>query len=56
MRAYGMTETAGVISMADYDAPLEHKARFDGRLLDDVEMRVVDGLGKDLPPEARGCS
>jgi len=54
MRAYGMTETAGVISMADGDAPLERRARFDGRLLDDVEMRVVDALGNELPPGEEG--
>ena len=54
LRAYGMTETAGVISMAEYDAPLERKARFDGRLLDDVEMRVVDVAGEDLPPGSEG--
>lgn len=54
MRAYGMTETAGVISMADGDAPLERKASFDGRLLDDVEIRVVDAIGNDLPAGAEG--
>jgi acyl-CoA synthetase (AMP-forming)/AMP-acid ligase II len=54
MRAYGMTETAGVIAMAPYDASLERRACFDGRLLDDVEMRVVDAEGNDLPVGAEG--
>ncbi len=54
VRAYGMTETAGVISMAEHDAPLERKACFDGRLIDSVEMRVVDAEGNDLPPGSEG--
>ena len=55
MRAYGMTETAGVIAMAEYDAPLDRKADFDGHLLDSVEMRVVDERGDELPPGSDGA-
>ena len=54
MRAYGMTETAGVVSMAEHDAPLARKANFDGHLVDTVEVRVVDERGNDLPPGTEG--
>ena len=54
MRAYGMTETAGVISMGDHDAPINRKANFDGRLLDNVEMQARDSFGRALPAGADG--
>ena len=43
MRAYGMTETAGVIAMAEYDAPLERKANYDGHLLDSLRCASSTG-------------
>ena len=55
MRAYGMTETAGVISMAEHDAPPSRKANFDGHLLDTVEMRALGLDGEDLAPGAVGA-
>jgi len=55
MRAYGMTETAGVISMAEHDATLDRKANFDGHLLDTVEMRALDEYGEVLPPGIDGA-
>ena len=54
MRAYGMTETAGVISMAEYDAAPGRKANFDGHLLDTVEMRALGEDGEVLPPGVDG--
>ena len=53
-RAFGMTETAGVITLASADEPLELRAIYDGRLLPGVEVRVVDDSGNDLPPETVG--
>lgn len=53
-RAYGMTETGGVIAMADRDAPLSRRAQYDGLLLDDVDVRILDGAGNELPAGSEG--
>jgi acyl-CoA synthetase (AMP-forming)/AMP-acid ligase II len=54
VRAYGMTETAGVIAMSEHDAPLGRKANFDGHLLDTVEMQARDEAGTVLAPGVNG--
>jgi acyl-CoA synthetase (AMP-forming)/AMP-acid ligase II len=53
-RAYGMTETAGVIAIAGADAPLERRSRFDGHVVDDVEVVAVGTDGRPLPPGTEG--
>ena len=42
VRAYGMTETAGVCAIAAADDPLERRREWDGRLLRGTEIEVVD--------------
>lgn len=54
-RAFGMTETAGVISIASPHAPLERRANYDGCLVDSVEVRVVDDNGVALPRGTDGA-
>lgn len=53
-RAFGMTETAGVIAIASRYAPLERRADYDGCLVDSIEVRVVDDAGNPLPRQADG--
>ena len=48
-RAFGMTETAGVIAIASQHAPLDRRANYDGCLVDSVQVRVVDDDGLPLP-------
>ena len=40
--AYGQTETSPCVSIADWDAPIEVKATSVGRILEHVEVRIVD--------------
>lgn len=54
-RAFGMTETAGVIAIATPYAPLERRAQYDGCLVDSVEVQVVDDDGHRLPPGSEGA-
>jgi acyl-CoA synthetase (AMP-forming)/AMP-acid ligase II len=53
-RAYGMTETAGVIAIAGADAPLERRANFDGQVVNGAEVIAVGEAGEPLPPETEG--
>ncbi|NKQ56086.1 acyl--CoA ligase [Amycolatopsis sp. K13G38] len=53
-RTYGMTEAAGVVTLAPRDAPLKRRARWDGQLADNAEARVVDEAGRPVPPGAEG--
>ena len=54
-RAFGMTETAGVITLAPADADLERRATHDGRLVEAVEAKVVDEAGEDLGRGVEGA-
>ncbi|MBO4239403.1 class I adenylate-forming enzyme family protein [Pseudonocardia alni] len=54
VRAYGMTETAGVLAIAAADDPLERRRAWDGRLLRGMEMTVVDEDGALVPPGTVG--
>ncbi|MGQ4598888.1 AMP-binding protein [Nocardia sp. R6R-6] len=54
-RAFGMTETAGVITIAAPDAPLEQRAQYDGHLVDSISVRIVDAEGNELPPGEEGA-
>jgi acyl-CoA synthetase (AMP-forming)/AMP-acid ligase II len=46
---YGLTESTGIATMCRHTDDPETIARTAGRPIPDVEVRVVDGDGKDLP-------
>jgi acyl-CoA synthetase (AMP-forming)/AMP-acid ligase II len=52
-RAYGSSEHPSISGGSAYDA-LEKRAHTDGRLLDGVEVRIVDRTLADLPPNNEG--
>jgi acyl-CoA synthetase (AMP-forming)/AMP-acid ligase II len=52
-RSYGCTEHPS-ITMARPDAPLEKRAFTDGQAMLDVELRLVDEDGRDVPPGEEG--
>ncbi|WP_227012960.1 class I adenylate-forming enzyme family protein [Pseudonocardia sp. EC080610-09] len=54
VRAYGMTETAGVLAIGAASDPLERRRAWDGRLLRGMEMTVVDDDGNLVPPGSIG--
>lgn len=54
VRAYGMTETAGVCAIAWAGDPLARRREWDGRLLRGMEMQVVDDDRRLLPPGTMG--
>lgn len=45
---YGLTETTGIVTMCRHDDPVETIAHTAGRAIPDVEVRLVDALGKDV--------
>lgn len=49
LRVYGSTEYPTATASAA-EAPLEKRARTDGRLIADAEGRIVDELGAEVPP------
>ncbi|MEV5303448.1 class I adenylate-forming enzyme family protein [Amycolatopsis methanolica] len=49
VRAYGMTETAGVCAIAAADDPLERRRDWDGRLLPGLEIQAIDDDRAVLP-------
>jgi HIP---CoA ligase len=49
LTGYGLTETSGVVSVAHPDDDAETIARWSGRVIPDVEVRVVDDSGAVLP-------
>jgi acyl-CoA synthetase (AMP-forming)/AMP-acid ligase II len=53
MRSYGCTEHPS-ITMGTLDDPLEKRAYTDGRPMLDVEIRLVDDAGRDVPPGEEG--
>ncbi|MEO8093302.1 MAG: AMP-binding protein [Pseudolysinimonas sp.] len=53
-RAYGGTETAGVITLSSPNAPLERRAEYDGRLVPGVDVKIVDEAGNELPRGKEG--
>ena len=53
-RAYGMTETAGVIAIAGAEAPLEQRANLDGHVVPGVEVVAVGQGGERLPAGTEG--
>ncbi|MEJ2885159.1 class I adenylate-forming enzyme family protein [Actinomycetospora aeridis] len=50
VRAYGMTETAGVCAIASGDDPLHRRREWDGRLIPGMEIEVVDEAREVLAP------
>ncbi len=54
VRAYGMTETAGVCAIASAGEPLERRRAWDGRLLAGMEIQAVDDDGRPVPPGTLG--
>jgi HIP---CoA ligase len=46
---YGLTECSGTATMCRYDDPLEKVAHTSGRAIPDVEVRVIDDQGNELP-------
>ncbi|GAA3237024.1 medium-chain fatty-acid--CoA ligase [Pseudonocardia petroleophila] len=54
VRAYGMTETAGVCAVAWSGDPLARRREWDGRLLRGMEMQAVDDERRPVPPGTVG--
>lgn len=54
VRAYGMTETAGVCTIGSADDPLARRREWDGRLLPGTEIEVVDDDGVVVAPGEPG--
>jgi acyl-CoA synthetase (AMP-forming)/AMP-acid ligase II len=54
VRVYGMTETAGVCTMASADDPVERRSRWDGHLIPGMEIEAADRDRRQLPPGQEG--
>ncbi len=52
--AYGMTETSPVSTQTSYDDPLERRVATVGRVHPHVEVKIVDGEGRVVPPGVAG--
>ncbi|MBS0246338.1 MAG: AMP-binding protein [Proteobacteria bacterium] len=52
--AYGMTETSPVSFQTSYDDPLERRVGTVGRIHPHVEVKIVDGDGRIVPPGTPG--
>jgi len=52
--AYGLTESCGVVTMCRLDDDPETIATTSGRAIPDVEVRIVDPDGRELPPNEPG--
>ena len=52
--AYGMTETSPVSTQTSYDDPLERRVGTVGRIHPHVEIKIVDGDGRIVPPGTAG--
>ncbi|MCW5695030.1 MAG: AMP-binding protein [Pseudolabrys sp.] len=52
--AYGMTETSPVSFQTSYDDPLERRVGTVGRIHPHVEVKIVDGEGRIVPPGTAG--
>lgn len=48
--SYGLTETSPCVAMCDLDVPLEKKAISSGKVIDNVEVKIIDNdTGKECP-------
>jgi acyl-CoA synthetase (AMP-forming)/AMP-acid ligase II len=54
LTAYGLTETTGCVTICRSGDPVEIIALTSGRVFPDVQMRIVDDDGKDVPPGEQG--
>jgi acyl-CoA synthetase (AMP-forming)/AMP-acid ligase II len=54
LTGYGLTEAHAIVTVSRPDEPPEMVANWSGRLLEDVEVRIVDDVGRDLPLGERG--
>ncbi len=52
--AYGMTETSPVSTQTSWDDPLERRVSTVGRIHPHVEIKIVDGDGRIVPPGTPG--
>ncbi len=52
--AYGMTETSPVSTQTSHDDPLERRVSTVGRIHPHVEIKIVDGDGRIVPPGTAG--
>ena len=52
--AYGMTETSPVSFQTSHDDPLERRVATVGRIHPHVEVKIVDGEGRIVPPGVAG--
>jgi fatty-acyl-CoA synthase len=53
--AYGLTETSPGLTQTPRDAELEERTQTVGRVLPEIELRIVDPVtGADVPPGERG--
>jgi len=52
--AYGLTEASGFVSICRPDDDDETIAATSGRAMPGIEVRIVDGEGRDLPPGEAG--
>ncbi len=52
--AYGMTETSPVSTQTSHDDPLERRVGTVGRIHPHVEIKIVDGAGRIVPPGTAG--
>ena len=51
---YGLTETTGTVTMCRFDDDPETIANFCGRAIPDIELRVVDDSGTEVPRGEQG--
>lgn len=54
LTAYGLTETCGVVSMCTLTDDVRTVASTSGKVIEGVEMRIVDDAGRALPAEQPG--
>ncbi len=52
--AYGLTESCGVVSICRADDSAERISHSSGRAMDGVEMKCVDGDGREVTPGSEG--
>jgi fatty-acyl-CoA synthase len=52
--AYGMTETSPVSTQSSTDDPLERRVSTVGRVMPHLEIKIVDGEGRIVPPGTPG--
>jgi len=52
--AYGMTETSPVSFQSSVDDPIERRVSTVGRIQPHLEVKIVDGEGRILPPGEPG--